>query len=78
MTKRQNLFEFMVFPVYLSVSMFTRPFFEFYFMIMAVALSLVPRWKCMDALDALLVEPTAWALVSAVPLMGLGEGIKRG
>ena len=32
----------------------------------------------MDALDALLVEPTAWALVSAALIMGLGEGIKPG
>ena len=32
----------------------------------------------MDALDALLVEPTAWALVSAAIIMGLGEGIKPG
>lgn len=32
----------------------------------------------MDALDALLVEPTAWALVSAALVMGLGEGIKPG
>ena len=32
----------------------------------------------MDALDALLVEPTAWALVSAALLLGLGEGIKPG
>jgi len=32
----------------------------------------------MDTLDALLVEPTAWALVSAALLLGLGEGIKPG
>ena len=32
----------------------------------------------MDALDALLVEPSAWALVSAAVLMGLGEGLKPG
>ena len=32
----------------------------------------------MDALDALLVEPTAWALVSAALILGLGEGIKPG
>jgi threonine/homoserine/homoserine lactone efflux protein len=32
----------------------------------------------MDALDALLVEPTVWALVSAALIMGLGEGIKPG
>ena len=32
----------------------------------------------MDALDALLVEPSAWALVSAALLMGLGEGLKPG
>ena len=32
----------------------------------------------MDALDALLVEPTIWALVSAALLLGLGEGIKPG
>ena len=32
----------------------------------------------MDALEALLVEPTAWALVSAALLLGLGEGIKPG
>lgn len=32
----------------------------------------------MDTLDALLAEPTAWALVSAALLLGLGEGIKPG
>ena len=32
----------------------------------------------MDGLDALLVEPTAWALVSAALILGLGEGIKPG
>tara|TARA_A100001037_G_scaffold193287_1_gene172946 strand:- start:165 stop:815 length:651 start_codon:yes stop_codon:yes gene_type:complete len=32
----------------------------------------------MDALDALLVEPSVWALVSAALLMGLGEGLKPG
>ena len=32
----------------------------------------------METLDALLVEPTAWALVSAALLLGLGEGIKPG
>ena len=32
----------------------------------------------MDALEALLVEPTAWALVSAALLLGLGVGIKPG
>ncbi len=32
----------------------------------------------MDAFDALLVEPSAWALVSAAVLMGLGEGLKPG
>ena len=32
----------------------------------------------MDTLDALLVEPTAWALVSAALLLGLGAGIKPG
>ena len=32
----------------------------------------------MDALEALLVEPTAWALVSAALILGLGEGIKPG
>ena len=32
----------------------------------------------MDTLDALLVEPTAWALVSAALVLGLGEGIKPG
>lgn len=32
----------------------------------------------MDALDALLVEPSIWALVSAAVLMGLGEGLKPG
>ena len=32
----------------------------------------------MDALDALLVEPSVWALVSAAVLMGLGEGLKPG
>jgi threonine/homoserine/homoserine lactone efflux protein len=38
----------------------------------------MPEWGGMDALDALLVEPTAWALVSAALLLGLGEGIKPG
>ena len=32
----------------------------------------------MNALEALLIEPTAWALVSAALLLGLGEGIKPG
>ena len=36
------------------------------------------RWEHMDALDTLLVEPSAWALVSAALLLGLGEGIKPG
>ena len=36
------------------------------------------RWANMDALDALLVEPTVWALVSAALLMGLVEGLKPG
>ncbi len=36
------------------------------------------RWAHMDALDALLLEPTVLALVSASLLMGLGEGLKPG
>ncbi len=36
------------------------------------------RWLYMDALDALLLEPTVLALVSASLLMGLGEGLKPG
>ena len=44
----------------------------------AVALSLVPGCKSMAALDALLVEPSMWALFTAATLLGLAEGVKPG